>query len=139
MNIGELLRLYQSAESCDQELAAEQRSNIRLTMGLHYQRRTSAFWKSLREAENISKQQRLRLTKNHIHRIVRYWTNAILSRCPDALILPANESEIQDQKSAELNRSVWHHKKKELEINGTMIARVFDRPVFKLFAEKFGI
>ncbi len=94
MDISELNSLYVQGETVDNELAAEQRSNLLLVAGHHYsKRRTSRFWNQLRESENITRTQKIRLTKNHIQKITKTIINGILSYGPDVSIGPHNNSE----------------------------------------------
>lgn len=112
MKIEELNRLYDEGDLAGQDLYAEQRSNILLVNGLHYNKRSSKFWRNIRKRENISKEQKLRLIKNHTHKITRGYQNNILTHSPAVDILPRQENELQDQKAAELNKSVWENKVK---------------------------
>lgn len=116
MDIGELNQLYDDAESCDAELFAEQRSNILLVSGNHYAKRGGRFWanvNTLRRQENITRQQKIRLTKNHIQKITKTYVNNILTFAPGVTVAPKNESELSDQKAAELNNSVWAYIKEK--------------------------
>lgn len=107
MEIAELNSLYMEAETAQQALFAEQRSNLLLVAGNHYNRRDSRFWRKLREIENISKEQKLRLTKNHIQRVTKGYRNNIVAFVPGVAIAPKNEAELTDQKSAEMYGAVW--------------------------------
>jgi hypothetical protein len=104
--IDELNRIFSEAESCDQELFAEQRSNLLLIAGDHYTKKGSKFWNRIRDSKELSTEQKLRLTKNHIQRITKGYVNNILMHAPGVTVLPANESELQDQKAAELHLAV---------------------------------
>lgn len=106
-SIADLNQLYTEADSTDQELFAEERSNILLVSGDHYTKKGSKFWNRIRDNRELSEQQKLRLTKNHIQRIIKSYENNILSHSPSVAVVPANENELQDQKAAELNQSVW--------------------------------
>lgn len=109
--IEELNKNYKDAENCDSEIFAEQRSNILLVAGEHYSRKNSAFWNRVRDSKDLSPDQKLRLTKNHIYKISKIRKNIILSHASGVRVLPNNESELQDQKAAELNQSVWSYAK----------------------------
>lgn len=106
-SISELERLFQADEEQDKELFAEQRSNLLIYNGEHYNRLRSTYYKRLREVKSLTEEQRIRLTKNHSAKIIDAHTNHILSTAPGVGFEPANESELQDQKAAELNHSVW--------------------------------
>lgn len=103
----ELMRLYKEGESSDNYLYAEQRSNLLLVAGAHYARKGSRFWNRVRDDNRLSEEQKIRLTVNHIQRICKIYENNILSYAPAVAAVPKNESELQDQKAAELNHSVW--------------------------------
>lgn len=107
MEVADLNSLYIEAETAQQALFAEQRSNLLLVAGNHYNRRDSRFWRKLREIENISKDQKLRLTKNHIQRITKGYRNNIVSFVPGVAVAAKNDAELADQKSGELHESVW--------------------------------
>ena len=107
--IEDLNKCYKEAESCDSEIFSEQRSNILLVAGEHYNRRNSAFWNRVRDSKDLSSDQKLRLTKNHIYKISKIRKNLILSHASGVRVYPNNESELQDQKAAELNQSVWSY------------------------------
>jgi hypothetical protein len=104
----DLTRLYDQAETVDSALFAEQRSNLLLISGDHYQKKKSdAFNSRLRDAKNVGDDVKLRLTKNHIKRISRLYLNNILTNSPNVTIVPQLDQEMQDQKNAELNLAVW--------------------------------
>lgn len=103
----ELMRLYKEGESSDNYLYAEQRSNLLLVAGAHYARKGSRFWNRVRDDNRLSEEQKIRLTVNHIQRICKIYENNILSFAPAVAPVPKNDTELQDQKAAELNNSVW--------------------------------
>lgn len=105
--LADLQRLYTEAESVDHDLFAEQRSNILLILGDHYARRGSRFWNRIRDTKELSNEQKLRLTKNHIQKIYKIYVNNILMYAPGVKVTPKNENELSDQKVAELHQSVW--------------------------------
>lgn len=106
-SITDLEGLYRDAEEQDKELYAEQRSNVLLYAGEHYNKYKANFFQRIRESKQLTDEQKLRLTKNHTQKIADDYTNHILSTAPGVGFEPANESELQDQKSAELNHAVW--------------------------------
>jgi hypothetical protein len=105
--IGELNQFYDDAENAQRSLFAEQRSNLLLVAGNHYARRGTEFWRKVRNNTHINRQQKLRLTKNHIQKISKTYVNNIISHAPGVHIVPKNKSEFHDQKVAELHQSVW--------------------------------
>lgn len=105
--IADLNKLYNDAETVDQDLFSEQRTNILLTLGLHYAKKGSKYWNRIREAKNLTEEQKVRITRNHIQKVVKTYVNNITSHAPGVLPVPKNERELSDQKSAELNKAVW--------------------------------
>ncbi len=99
--------LYREAVDCDKAIFAEQRSNLLLIAGEHYSRRGSNLLRRIRDTQDLSDEQKLRLTKNHIQKIVKNYCNTIISSSPGVGFMPKNESEPQDQKAADLHHSVW--------------------------------
>lgn len=114
--------LYQEGDEADKELFAEMRSNVLLNAGEHYNRNRLNFYRRLRDARSISNEQKLRLTKNHIQKITETHVNHVIGSAPGVGLEPAQKSELQDQKSAELNNSVWEHIKEVNEYEETVVA-----------------
>jgi hypothetical protein len=129
MQVADLNQLYNDAETYSHELFAEMRSNILLVSGNHYTRRGHRFWRSLRSSENLSRQQKLRLTKNHLQKIIKSYQNNLVNLSPGVSIGPNNEREMQDIKSADLNGAVWEDIKRTHKIKG------FTRSLAKDFLE----
>lgn len=143
MQIVDLNRLYEDSDQRTRELFAEMRSNILLVNGNHYARRNSKFIKNIRGQENLTSSQKLRLTKNHVQKIVKAYINNILSLAPGTTLKPRNPSEMQDIKATELNLSVWEdtvrqHKLKILTRN--LIKDYVEIGEFwvKVFYDEFG-
>lgn len=109
--VADLVQMYKESEQCDSEVFSEQRSNLLLVSGNHYNKKHSLFWNRIRESRSLSNEQKLRLTKNHIYRISKIRKNLILTHSPGVQILPAQEQDNQSQKAAELNNSVWQFAK----------------------------
>lgn len=105
--LSELNKLYNDAEACDSPLFSEQRSNVLLASGDHYTRKHSIYWSRIRDGAHLSEETKLRITKNHIHKICNTYVNNIYSIAPDVGILPKNEKILHDQKAAELRSKVW--------------------------------
>ena len=126
-NAAELDELYRAANQVDDKLFSEMRSNIKLVSGDHYNRQGSKFWNRIRSTKELTDNQKLRLTKNHIQNIVSKYTENILNDAANAKPFPNNEDEIQDQKTAELNDSVWSYYKHKLKF----------RKKVRSFAENF--
>jgi hypothetical protein len=108
-SISELNKLYSEADQADQDIFAEQRSNVLLIAGEHYTRRNAKYWNRIRDSKDLSNEQKVRLTKNHLQKIAKTYVNNIVSQAPSVKVVPQNEKEMQDQKSAQLNDSVWQY------------------------------
>ena len=116
-NLQDLNRMYFEAENADRVVFAEQRSNVLLVMGDHYNSRHSRLFNRIRTSRGLEQDQKLRLTKNHIQRIAKIYRNNITSHSPNVRIVPRNEKELQDQKTAELNQSVWEYAQDESQLD----------------------
>jgi hypothetical protein len=103
----ELNQQYKDAESCDDEIFSEMRSNLLLVSGNHYSKKTSSFFSKIRNTQRLNETQKLRLTKNHLHKITRHYIQAITSKVPGVIPMAQNELDMQDKKSADLNLAVW--------------------------------
>lgn len=110
-NISKLNTIYTEAESVDQDLFSEQRSNILLIAGEHYTKKTSKALTRIRDSRDLSQDQKLRIVKNHMQKITKELRNNILQYAPGVTVVPKKKKEIQDQKQAQLNKSVWHDAK----------------------------
>lgn len=114
--IKDLNECFNEAKDCDKDLRSEQRTNIQLVAGDHYNRYGSRYWNRLREAKQLSPEVKLRLTKNHIGKITKIYRNEIQRHAPGVTISPKNEKELQDQKAAEMHSSVWMDLKERHEL-----------------------
>lgn len=117
MKIDELNKLYEDAKSLDKEATAEMRSNILLISGEHYSKKLNDITQRTRANVNAREPYQLRITKNWLHRAHRIYVNAIISQAPGISIVPRNPGELQDQKSAELNQSVWKYASDKYKVN----------------------
>lgn len=113
LDIGELNRLFTEGETCDKELFAEQRSNILISSGEHFSKRQSKWWARIRESRSITNDQKIRVTKNHSHRIIRTYINNITSMTPGVIPTPNDPKDLQHVKAAQLNKSVWDYQKEK--------------------------
>lgn len=86
-----LNRMYEEACAADKPLFAEMRTNVRLRNGDHYNNATKKVVGDLRRKGVVSKDQKIRITKNHIHRVTNEYINAILSRNPSVQAAPFND------------------------------------------------
>src|SRR4051812_34351272 len=114
-SVSDLNELYRESETCDKEHFAEQRSNILLIAGEHYTKKANV-WNNIRSRSDIPENQKIRLTKNHIQKIVKVYVNSIVTAAPNVIIQPNNDKEIRDKKSAQMRQSVWSHAKKRYRL-----------------------
>lgn len=105
--LNDLNTMYRESDSVDKAIFAEQRSNLLLIAGDHYNKRESSLFRRIRDNRELTAEQRLRLTKNHTQKIVKTYVNNIISMAPGVGFEPKNDCEAQDQKSAELHHAVW--------------------------------
>ena len=116
-DIGELNDLYRRAESLDKEIFAEMRSNILLVAGDHYQKRSERFLGQIRGSQDLSDHQKLRLTKNHTQKITRHYETNILNYASGVALKPQRDSEMQDQKAAEICQSIWQDARQRFRLD----------------------
>lgn len=114
LTLDDLEKLYTDAEQCDKRVFAEQRTNLQLVCGEHYVREGSRYWNRIRDNKQLTDEQRLKLTKNHIQRIIKIYVNAILSASPGVAVEPKDMKSLQHQKAAELNYAVVQDWKESL-------------------------
>lgn len=115
--ITELNSLFSEGETADQELFAEQRSNVQLVAGEHYAKKGNRFWNRLRDSKDVSNEQKIRLTKNHIRKIVLTYRNSITSYAPGVASAPKEKTSMQHQKTSQLVNSVWQDGKNRHDFN----------------------
>lgn len=105
-DIGQLNKMYQQSETVDREIFAEMRSNILLVAGDHFNKRAHRYFSQIRDNRDLTDYQKIRIFKNHIHKIQKRYSNAVFEFASGVGISPQLEHERQDQKAAELNRMV---------------------------------
>lgn len=82
--------------------------NVLLVSGEHYSKTQNKYRERVKKTSNISNEQKIRLTKNHIGKCMRIYQNNILSYSPGATVFPRTEN-MHDQMNAELSRSAWEY------------------------------
>lgn len=110
----DLDKLYSEAEEVDKNEFAKMRSNLLLIAGEHYSKKNSQFQR-LRQAADLQEQVRIRLTENHIGRIMRRISNTIITSAPSVSIGPKHKKELQDQKAAEIHQAIWNDAKERCD------------------------
>ena len=132
--LDKLNKMYRDGKSADEKLFSEQRTNVLLRSGDHYSKKSKGLIEDLRSRGVTSKDQKIRLTKNHIHRICNVYQNSILEANPSCQAVPYNEDELQDVKSAEMCQSVidwikhsnnWGERQEKNAHDFTTIGEVF--------------
>lgn len=108
-DINKLNGYYTDGDSADQDIFAEMRSNVLLVAGDHYNKRQARFYKRIRDTRDLSQEQKLRLTKNHVQKICKIYANNILSMNPGVGFTPKDEQSLHDQKVASMHHSVWRN------------------------------
>ncbi len=106
IKLEKLNEIYQRADEADKKLFAEMRSNILLVSNEHYRKTAGKLERGL-EAQGVDKSKRIRLTKNHLQKITSDIKDMFMSHVTNMKPVPRNDSELSDQKSAELHNSVW--------------------------------
>lgn len=105
-DVGKLNVLYSEAVAADKDLFAEMRTNVKLRNGNHFNKSASRMIDEFRSKGVISKDDKIRITKNSIHRITNEYINATMTRKPNAVAAPFNDGELEDIKNAEMANSV---------------------------------
>ena len=118
-SVEDLNQLYEDAIKIDEKVFAEMRSNILLVSGEHYSKRYQNTTKNnIRSTAKSTETLKLRITKNYTHRVSRIYRNAILSKAPGVTVVPANETQMQDQKDAQQNKSVIEYVNRRHKMKG---------------------
>ena len=105
--LNKLNELFDSAANSDKELYAEMRTNVLLKNGNHYNKQASRYIEQLRTKGAVPQEQaKIRITKNHIHRILNSYENSILEHNPSVTVSPFNPDELSDTKAASIGKSV---------------------------------
>lgn len=110
----ELNELYDRADMTDKKVFAEMKSNILLINNEHYKKYSTKLDATLRNA-GVSKDRRLRLTKNHTQKITSDIKDIFVSQMSAFKPCPRNENEMSDSKAAELANSVWQWGSEKIE------------------------
>jgi len=126
MDIQKLNQRYKEAEECDKPEFAESRSNVLLVSGDHYARRNQPYLNRVRNTPQLDQQTKVRLTKNHLQRIIKIYINNIVTSAPTVAFLAKNQAELQNQKSAELCQAIWLDSNKKVGWNNLVGQLAYD-------------
>jgi hypothetical protein len=110
LSVEKLNELYRKAEDADKELYSEMRSNVLMVSGKHFERTSKKIWNRMVDAR-VDSQTKIRLVRNHIHKIARTISNEIIAQAPWVKAVPHAESELADQKAAEIANSIFEDAK----------------------------
>lgn len=105
--LSKLNKMYSDAKSADNKIFAEQRTNLKLRNGEHYNKQHLSNVDFARSRGFISNDQKIRLTKNHIHRITNEYINSITENEPSIKCTPFNENSEHDIKVAEHYNAIF--------------------------------
>lgn len=108
---------YSDSSAVDYKIFCEMKTNGLLIAGEHYSRKFSDLHRRLLGPQDVAAEQRIRLTKNHIHRIHKRLHNNLVAACPDVSINPANKKSNQSIKCAQMYASVYSALKREFRLN----------------------
>lgn len=100
--------LYEDAKTNDKVLFSEQRTNILLRNGDHYNKKDDSAISNIRNNGYVKSESdtKIRLTKNKIHKVTNVYINQIMDTNPSVEAAPFNSNELNDKKAAELSNSV---------------------------------
>lgn len=116
LDIEKLNELYRDAEAADKDVFAEFKSNVLLCSGMHYSKASGST--TDRDGANSGQsKQKVRITKNLMPKITGKIIDGIMGLAPDLKVYPANPSETQDKKSAELYESVRQYGVKRYKLD----------------------
>jgi|LGVF01.2.fsa_nt_gb hypothetical protein len=133
-SIESIRTLYEESKQCDSAIFAEMRTNVLLRNGKHYSNNTRKVIDNLRNKGVVDNKQKIRITKNHMHRITNDYTNSILSKNPSVACKPFNESDMADIKDAQLSNAVvqniriknnWKKKRRSFVSDMTSIGEAY--------------
>lgn len=111
IKLSDLLSKHREATECDKAWTAEIRSNVLLMSGDHYAKTNNRFFERLRDSREVTQDQKVRLTKNHIGVIGKIYANNLLTWAPGIGVEPKNRSELKDKKAAEMHAAIWEDAK----------------------------
>lgn len=111
VKLSDLLSKHRESVEADKQWTAEIRSNVLLMSGDHYAKTNHKAFERIREIKDMSKDQKVRLTMNHIGVIGKIYANNLLSAAPGVAVEAKNQSEMQDRKAAEMHSAIWEDAK----------------------------
>lgn len=120
LSFSEIMQLYQDSLSANRKLFNEQRANIQLFAGDHYAS-LRKFGVNDRNGNVVDREQRVRLTENHIQKINKRYINMMVNSIPGIGIFPYSENEPSDVKVAELHQKVWDDIKEKHDLDNKFI------------------
>lgn len=105
LTVSELKRLFEESKTALGDHLSETRTNNNLFQGNHFQKKGSKLSRNLEQA-GVNEDVKIRITKNHVNTVCKYIINSILSLAPTGTVAPKNPNELQDQKAAEIHKTI---------------------------------
>jgi hypothetical protein len=84
----------------------EHRTNAMLFNGNHYGKKTEQFDRQYQQQRGKYDTQAIRITENHLNKIISMRASALKALVPDVTVRPKNFGEFGDQKRADLHKAV---------------------------------
>lgn len=109
--LSELSQLFKDGHEIDRPIFREHRINANLYNGNHYGQKVEEFDRNVKQNYKFDTQA-VRITENHINKIITMRASALKSLVPDVTVRPKNFDEFGDQKRAEIHKSVLEDWKK---------------------------
>lgn len=113
--------LYQQSEEADKGDFAKMRTGLQLIAGQHYNQKSAKAFERIRTSSQLEDSVKIRLTKNHIGRIARRYSNIIVTSAPGVSVGPKHKKELQDTKAADLNEAIWVDGKEKNDWKSTVM------------------
>lgn len=107
LTITQLEKNYRDSVDTFQAYYDETKHNIMLVAGNHYSKINSKIYSKLRKNYTIPDNVKLKITKNHLNKVIKKKINSVIQYSPGTTILPKDTRNIHDVKQAKLSRSVW--------------------------------
>jgi hypothetical protein len=106
LKTSDLNQLFEESKTQTNEHLAELRQNNNLFQGNHFLKNKSKLSRAMDDVSS-NDEVKIRVTKNHTNTVCKYIINSIISLAPTGVVTPKNPGEIQDQKSAEIHKTIF--------------------------------
>jgi hypothetical protein len=105
LTIPDLNKKFEESKTELADHLSEARTNNNLFLGNHFAKKQQKLTRSMEHA-NTNDEMKVRVTKNHTNVVCKYIINSILALAPTGIVSPKNPNEIQDQKAAEIHKTI---------------------------------